>query len=113
MLSPNSKYSFLSCFGFKKSFIISLIISLGSGFISFITNNLSLTRTLCLLPFFILGYYADEIKLFDFIKKYKNIIFICTTILLIWFLFNKDFFLAKDMYFKYNYFMSKSIILNS
>lgn len=97
-------------FGFKKSFIISLIISLGSGFISFITNNLSLTRTLCLLPFFILGYYADEIKLFDFIKKYKNIIFICTTILLIWFLFNKDFFLAKDMYFKYNYFAYRTPI---
>lgn len=90
---------------FKYAFIFSLIFALLSGFISIITNALSLTRTICTIPFFVLGYYAEDIKIFEKIKKRKNIIFALTAIITIWFLFNQNFFLLKDTYLKYSYFV--------
>lgn len=92
-------------FKFKYVFIISLLFAILSGFISVITNTLSLTRTVTAIPFFVLGYYQKDIKLFDKVKKYKNVFFILTLIITVWFLFNQDFFLFKDTYLKYSYFV--------
>ncbi len=92
-------------FKFKYVFIISLILALLSGFIGAITNTLSVTRTICSIPLFVLGYYSEEIKLFDKIKKHKNIIFVLTGIITIWFLFNQNFFVLKDTYLKYSYYV--------
>lgn len=99
-----SEYLFKK-FKFKYVFIFSLIFAILSGFISTITNNLSLSRTITLIPFFILGYYQEDIKLFLKIKKHKKVIYILTMIISIWFLFNQDFFLFKDTYLKYSYFV--------
>lgn len=91
-------------FKFKCAFIISLLFAILSGFIRIITNALSLTRTVTAIAFFVLGYYQEDIKLFDKVKKYKNVFSILTLIITVWFLFNQDFFLFKDTYLKYNYF---------
>ncbi len=104
-----SEYLFRK-YPFKKVFIISLIISLISGFIPFITNFLSMTRTLCLLPFFVMGYYQEQINLFDFIKKYQKIIYLLVFIITIWFLFNQGYFSYKDTYLKYNYYAYSNIL---
>ncbi len=98
-----SEYVFRK-FKFKYVFIISLLFGLLSGFLSVITNVLSLQRTITLFVFFVLGYYASDIKLFEKIKKNKNIFLVLSIIITIWFLFNQDFFLFKDTYLKYNYF---------
>lgn len=89
---------------FKSVFIISLILALIVGFIKPITNILSLTRTITAIPFFVLGYYSEEINILDKIKKHKKIIFALIIIISGWFLFNQGFFLFKDTYLKYNYF---------
>lgn len=98
-----SEYLFRK-FKFKYVFITSILITLFIGFISIISDTLSLSRSITALPFFILGYYQKDIKLFDKIEKSKNIIYILTIIITIWFFFNQDYFLFKDTYFKYNYF---------
>lgn len=98
-----SEYIFRK-YKFKYVFIISLILALGSGFISQITNFLSLTRTITSLPFFVIGYYSEEINILELSEKCKNISFILVPIIIIWFIFNQNFFLFKDTYLKYNYF---------
>ncbi len=92
-------------FNFKTIFILSLIVALISGFFSEINNFLSISRTITSLPMFILGYKANEINLKDYINKYRKLIFILTIIITIVFLFNMDFFLFKDIYLKYSYYI--------
>lgn len=89
---------------FRNVFIISLLIALGSGFISQVTDSLSLTRTIATMPFFIVGYYSEDINILEFASKYKRIIFILISLITIWFIFHQNFFLFKDTYLKYNYF---------
>ena len=89
---------------FKPVFITSLILALLIGFVKPINDTLSFTRTITGLPFFILGYYSEEINILKLTKKYKSIILTLTIIITIWFLFNRNFFLFKDTYLKYNYF---------
>jgi fucose 4-O-acetylase-like acetyltransferase len=96
---------------FKKIFIISLFLALFSGFIPQITNFLSLTRTIAVLPFFILGYYSSTNNYLTFINKHKKIITFLVCISVIWFLFNQNFFLFKDTYLKYNYYAYRSPIV--
>ena len=93
---------------FTPVFIISLIIALGSGFISQITNFLALTRTVTAIPFFVLGYYSEEIHAIEYAKKYKKIMFVLVPIITIWFLCNQNFFLFKDTYLKYSYFVYRT-----
>lgn len=90
---------------FKPIFITSLIIALISGFFSEINNFLSLSRTITSFPMFILGYKASEINLKAYINKYRKPAFILTIIITILFLFNMDFFLFKDIYLKYSYYI--------
>ena len=73
---------------YKKMILISVLIALFSGFIPFVTNTLSITRTLAFLPFFIIGYYQEEIKLFDRVKKYKKVSIALVLVITIWFLFH-------------------------
>lgn len=95
---------------FKNIFIISIIVALGIGFIPIITDFLSLSRTIAVFPFFILGYYSEEINFMNFVKKTKKIIIPLVIIISIWFLFNQGFFLYKDTYLKYSYFVYRTPI---
>lgn len=98
-----SEYIFRK-FKFSKVFIISIILGLTSGFVGFISDTLSLSRTIGFFPFFILGYYSDEIKLIEKANKKQIIISILTLFIKIWFIFNPEYFLFKDTYLKYNYY---------
>lgn len=89
---------------FKFMFIISLIIGIFVGFVSFINDTLSISRTICFLPFFILGYYSDEIKLEERIRNKSTIISLITLGITIWFLINPDYFFFKDTYLKYSFY---------
>lgn len=91
-------------YSFKTVFTISLIVALTSGFISGFNQYLSLMRTITSLPFFVLGYYSEEINVIELSKKYKNVILVLVIGITIWFLFNQSFFLFKDVYLKYNYY---------
>lgn len=93
---------------FKYVFLNSMILALGTGFFSFVTNFFSLTRTIATLPFFIIGYYSDQIDIIKLSNKYRNIILIAVFVITIWFLFNQDFFLFKDTYFKYSYYVYRN-----
>ncbi len=92
-------------FEFKKLFIISLILALGCGFIPFINDFLSLSRTITAFPMFLLGYKASEIDLMDLVNKYKKPALIYSSLIIIIFLFNSDFFTFKDTYLKYSYYV--------
>lgn len=92
-------------FEFKKLFIISLIVALGCGFIPFINDFLSLSRTITAFPMFLLGYKASEIDLITLIKKYQKPALIYSALIIIIFLFYQDFFTFKDTYLKYSYFI--------
>ena len=89
---------------YKKMILFSILIALFSGFLPFVTNTLSITRTLAFLPFFVIGYYQEDIKLFDKVKKYKKISIILVFVITVWFLFHQHFFSFKDTYMKYNYY---------
>lgn len=89
---------------YKKMLLLSILIALFSGFLPFVTNTLSITRTLAFLPFFVIGYYQEDIKLFDKVKKYKKISITLVLTITIWFLFHQHFFSFKDTYMKYNYY---------
>ena len=89
---------------YKKMLLLSIIIALFSGFLPFVTNTFSITRTLAFLPFFVVGYYQEDIKLFGKIKKYKKVSIALVLGITIWFLFHQHFFSFKDTYMKYNYY---------
>lgn len=97
---------------FKTIFILSLLISLLVGFISQINNFLSISRTLAALPFFVIGYYSNEINVLEFVKKYKRVFNILTILITLWFLFNQNFFLFKDTYLKYSYYSYGNPVMN-
>ncbi len=92
-------------FPFKKLFFISLLLALLCGFIPFINEVLSLSRTITAFPMFLLGYKANDINLIKLINKYKKPALIYSGLILIIFLFNTDFFTFKDTYLKYSYFV--------
>ncbi len=89
---------------YKKMILLSILIALFSGFIPFVTNKFSITRTLAFLPFFVIGYYQENIKLLNRVKKYKKVFIALVLGITIWFLFHQHFFLFKDTYMKYNYY---------
>ena len=95
-------------FNFKKLFIISLILALGCGFIPFINDFLSLSRTITAFPMFLLGYKASEIDLNAVINKYKRPALVCSGLLIIVFFFNNDLFTFKDIYLKYSYYIDNN-----
>ncbi len=89
---------------FKKVFIITLLIGIFIGFVSFINDFMSISRTICFLPFFVLGYYSKEINFLEKIKNKSTIISFTSLIIIIFLIFNPDFFTFKDTYLKYSYF---------
>lgn len=95
----------------KKMILFSILIALFSGFLPFVTNTLSITRTLSFLPFFVIGYYQEDIKLFDRVKKYKKLSTFLAIVVTIWFLFHRHFFSFKDTYMKYNYYAYSTPII--
>jgi len=54
----------------KHVFIISLIGALGIGFLKFNTSILSISRTVCFFPLFLLGFYFKDFKNKLIINKY-------------------------------------------
>ena len=96
---------------YKKMILLSILIALFSGFIPFVTNTLSITRTLAFLPFFVIGYYQEDIKLFDRVKKHKKMSIVLVLVITVWFLFHQHFFLFKDTYMKYNYYAYSTPII--
>ncbi len=68
--------------GFKWSLIISIVIALLVGFVDVIGEEMSISRTLVILPFFILGMYSQSKKIFEFIKKYWYVWLILSAIIL-------------------------------
>jgi len=89
-------------------FIIGLLI----GYDNSIGHYLSLSRTITLFPFFLLGYYC-RINKFDFnkLKKSKNIIYVTTSLTSIFTIFiylfcnliNKDWIFSSNPYEGFNY----------
>jgi fucose 4-O-acetylase-like acetyltransferase len=54
------------------SISLSVLIALGVGYIDWVANYLSLSRTLVFFPFFLLGYYLKKDHFFQFLKvRYK------------------------------------------
>jgi fucose 4-O-acetylase-like acetyltransferase len=89
---------------FKYSFTISIILGLFGGFLPFINNTLSISRTLGFLPFYVLGFYESELDIEKKVITNKKYFIIAGILITIIFIFNQNFFLAKDMYLKYNYY---------
>lgn len=89
---------------YKKAFFFSILITLFIGFVPFITDFLSLARTINFYPFFILGYYHKEFHIEDILSRYKYIIIFSALICILWFLFHQDYFYYSDTYMKYNYY---------
>ena len=96
----------------KKALIISIAIALLCGFIPFIGEDLSTSRTLTLLPFYILGYYNKEFNIKEIATKYKNIFYVLTAIILLFYLTNQSVIIFKDVYMKYSYYEYESILNN-
>lgn len=89
---------------FKVTFIVSLIIGIFIGFLSFINDTLSISRTICFLPFFILGYFSKDIKFEEKVRNKSTLISILALMITLFLIFNPDFFFFKDTYLKYSYF---------
>ena len=85
---------------------LSFVIGLVSGFIPFFGRPLSLSRTFVFFPFYVIGYYAKEIDLWNKIKKPKVIktTFILSIIILIITLTFSDLIPLKILKGKFNYF---------
>ena len=90
-----------------QSFIIGLI----SGFITIFGETLSLSRSFVFFPFYVLGYYAKDLDLFNKIKlpKVKKSTIIISIIILIVILCFDDILSIKILKGKYNYFDIDSI----
>ena len=90
-----------------QSFIIGLI----SGFIPIFGETLSLSRSFVFFPFYVLGYYAKDLDLFNKIKlpKVKKSTIIISIIILIVILCFDDILSIKILKGKYNYFDIDSI----
>ena len=96
----------------KKAVVISLIIAALCGFIPFVGEDLSISRTLTLLPFYVIGYYNKELKIKELITKYKYIFYILTMGILVFYLLNQDIIRFKDVYMKYSYYEYENILDN-
>lgn len=96
----------------KTMLIISIMIAILCGFIPFVGEDLSISRTLTLLPFFVIGYYNKELKVVEFITKFKYLFYILTLIILVYYLLNQDIIRFKDVYMKYSYYEYESILNN-
>lgn len=93
---------------------LAFILSLLSGFIPFIGSFLSLARTFTFLPFYVLGYYAKDLDLFNKMKnnKAKWISIIGSIMILILLLVFPKFFPLNLLKGKYNYYDISSNLLN-
>ena len=96
---------------YKKMILLSILIAIFSGFLPFVTNTFSITRTLSFLPFFVIGYYQEDIKLFDKVKKYRKASIALVLVITVWFIFHQHFFSFKDTYMKYNYYAYSTPII--
>lgn len=96
----------------KTMLIISIIIAILCGFIPFVGEDLSISRTLTLLPFFVIGYYNKELKVVEFITKFKYLFYVLALIILVYYLLNQDIIRFKDVYMKYSYYEYESILNN-
>lgn len=91
---------------YKVMIPLSFIIGLLSGFIPIFGETLSLSRTFVFFPFYVLGYYAKDLDLFNKIKlpKIKKSTIVISIIILIVILCFDDILSIKILKGKYNYF---------
>lgn len=91
---------------FKIMIPLSFVISLVVGFIPYIGEYASLARTFTFLPFYLLGFYADELKLLNKLRsnKFKKILVICSILILVLSLLYDDFFPYRLLRGKYSYY---------
>lgn len=91
---------------FKIMIPLSFVISLVVGFIPYIGEYASLARTFTFLPFYLLGFYADELKLLNKLRsnKFKEILVICSILILVLSLLYDDFFPYRLLRGKYSYY---------
>ena len=96
---------------YKVMIPLSFIIGLISGFIPFFGETLSLSRSFVFFPFYVLGYYAKDLDLFNKIKetKIKNSTIIISIVILIIILCFDDILSINILKGKYNYFDINSI----
>lgn len=85
---------------------ISIIVGLLVGFIPWIGATLSLSRTFVFFPFYVLGYYARNLKILSKIteKKVKIITIILSLIILLLILNYNDILSIKILKGKFNYY---------
>lgn len=91
---------------FKITILLSFIISLVIGFIPFIGEYGSIARTFTFLPFYVLGFYADELKIVDKLRnnKFKKILIICSFLILVLSLLYDDILPYRLLRGKYSYY---------
>ncbi len=97
---------------YKVMLPISFIIGLLAGFVPIFGETLSLSRTFCFFPFYVLGYYAKDINLFTKIKssKIKKGTIVLSIIILITILLFDDILPIKILKGKYSYFNIDNVI---
>lgn len=85
---------------------LSFVISLVAGFIPFIGEYASLARTFTFLPFYVIGFYAKDLKLVDKLRseKFRKTFIIASVIILILLLLNDDIMPYRLLRGKYSYY---------
>lgn len=84
----------------------SIIIGLLSGFIPYIGETLSLSRTVVFFPFYVIGYYAQDLNLLSIIKtkQIKKLTFILSIVILVLILNYDNILSIKILKGKYSYY---------
>ena len=85
---------------------LSFVISLAIGFIPFIGEYASLARTFTFLPFYVIGFYAKDLKLVDKLRSenFRKTFIIASVIILILLLLNDDIMPYRLLRGKYSYY---------
>lgn len=85
---------------------LSFVISLAIGFIPFIGEYASLARTFTFLPFYVIGFYAKDLKLVDKLRSenFRKTFIIVSVIILILLLLNDDIMPYRLLRGKYSYY---------
>lgn len=89
--------------GFKWSISISLILALLVGFIGDIGEIMSISRTITMFPFFVLGMYVKDINFFDIVRKYKYVWLTLMVGIYAFFMIEPNMFPNGIVYGKYSY----------
>lgn len=106
MLFYNLSELILEKTNYKVMIPISVILGLLAGFLPYIGETLSLSRTFVFFPYYVIGYYAKDLNLMQKIlnKKVQKITIILSIIILIVILSNNNILSIKILKGKYSYF---------